>query len=57
MTQCLDKKSLISTEQNLAFGVESTLLIRIFITGRDAMAVDLGPGYEMRFPPSVHRTR
>ena len=43
--RCSSKSLLYQLIKNFAFGVDSTLFMRILMTGREAMAVDFGPGY------------
>jgi hypothetical protein len=40
--------------RNLAFGVEMTLLMRIFAVVKPAVWVDLSPGYSIWSPPMVN---
>jgi hypothetical protein len=40
--------------RNLAFGVEITLLMRMFAVVRPAVRVDLSPGYSIWSPPTVN---
>jgi hypothetical protein len=40
--------------RNFAFGVEITLLIRIFVVVRPAVRVDLSPGYSIWSPPTIN---
>jgi hypothetical protein len=40
--------------RNFAFGVEITLLMRIFAVVRPAVRVDLSPGYSIWSPPTVN---
>jgi hypothetical protein len=50
----LIKKILLSMTRNFAFGVEITLLMRIFAVVRPAVPVDLSPGYSILSPPTVN---
>jgi hypothetical protein len=40
--------------KNFAFGVEITLLMRIFAVVRPAVRADLSPGYSIWLPPTVN---